>query len=128
MNSFYKIQSNKGDSNQTQAVFQTKEEKFSQKDLLNFQKKNGLPLQRCNDRSGGTWTTNDCKSGCLEGNLDTQYIMGIAQDTATIFWYDGNRNPLLSWITEVSNDPNPPLSNSISWGAIEQTMDIGTHV
>jgi tripeptidyl-peptidase-1 len=52
--------------------------------------------------------------------------MGIAQDTATFFWYDGNRNPFLSWITEVSNDPNPPLSNSISWGSIEQMVDIDT--
>lgn len=24
---------------------------------------------------------------CYEGNLDVQYIMGVAQQTATIYWY-----------------------------------------
>jgi hypothetical protein len=129
LNQFYKIQSNKGSSNITQSVFETVQEKFSQTDLAAFQNRIGATLQPAIDRSGGLWTSEICYSSknndpnnpsCLEGNLDTQYIMGVAQNTATIYWYDGDGNAFLSWITDVANSASPPLSNSISWGAIEQ--------
>jgi hypothetical protein len=46
--------------------------------------------------------------------------MGIAQQVATIYWYNFGRDPFVEWILEVANDPNPPASNGISWSATEQ--------
>jgi hypothetical protein len=60
-------------------------------------------------------------SNCL-GNLDIQYITGMAQHTTSIYWYvsgDGD-DPFVSWITDVANEKNPPKSNSISFGTVEQ--------
>jgi hypothetical protein len=61
---------------------------------------------------------------CLEGNLDLQYIMGMAQSTVTIYWYCEGLNPFVTWITDVADSPHPPTSNAISWGSIEQVIGI----
>lgn len=80
------------------------------------------------DRKGIS-STNTCFSvahpestnpDCYEGNLDLQFLMGVSQATTTIYWYDGSGNPFIGWITSVSNTAKPPLSNSISWGSVEQ--------
>ena len=130
LNAFYKIQSNRGNSSTSQAVFETGGQKFSQKDLRQFQQQFGLPLQPAVDKKGIS-NTDTCISAaypdssnpdCYEGNLDLQFLMGIAQQTSTIFWYEASSNPFLTWIVSVSNTKKPPLSNSISWGTIEQVL------
>ena len=128
LNSFYKIQTNKGSSNHSQGVFETSGEKYSPNDVKQFQKTYGLTIQAPIDKKGIS-STDTCQSrlnpqasypDCFEGNLDLQYIMGISQVTNTYFWYDGSNNAFLSWITSMSNTAKPPLSNSISWGTVEQ--------
>ena len=128
LNAFYKIQSNKGNKSMSQAVFETSGEKFSPGDLKNFQISNNIPRQAAVDRKGIS-STETCLSAafpdssnpsCYEGNLDLQFLMGIAQRTTTIYWYEATGNPFLSWITSMANTPRPPLSSSISWGTIEQ--------
>lgn len=128
LNAFYKIQSNKGNKSMSQAVFETSGEKFSPGDLKNFQISNSIPRQAAVDRKGIS-STETCLSvahpdssnpDCNEGNLDLQFLMGIAQRTTTVYWYESSGNPFLSWITSMANTPHPPTSSSISWGTIEQ--------
>ena len=132
LNAFYRIQSNKGSSNQSQGVFETDHKKFSQNDLNLFQRTFGLTVQPAIDKYGFS-NTDTCYStkypdlnnpDCYEGNLDLQYIMGISQNTKTYYWYQSYNNvdPYLNWITTMANEPNPPQSNSISWGTIEQVL------
>ena len=122
LNSLYRIGSNNGTPAQSQSVFETNEQHFSPNDLTTFQQTYDLPLESAQAPYG--YTTTDCvNNDCHEGNLDIQYIMGIAQHTATIYWYTANTgatNPFVDWITAVSSDPDPPLINSVSWGSIEQ--------
>lgn len=128
LSAFYKIQNNRGNKSASQAVFETSGQKFSQGDLKQFQTSFGLTKQAAVDRKGIS-TTETCLSvahpdptnaDCYEGNLDLQFLMGISQRTKTIFWYEASGNPFLSWITSMSNTPNPPTSSSISWGSVEQ--------
>lgn len=132
LNAFYKIQSNKGNGSTSQAVFETGGQKFSQKDLRQFQQQFGLLQQPAIDKKGIS-NTDTCISAaypdssnadCYEGNLDLQFLMGIAQQTSTIFWYEATSNPFLTWIVSVSNTKKPPLSNSISWGTVEQVCTL----
>jgi hypothetical protein len=65
---------------------------------------------------------------CFEGNLDLQYMMGIAQDTQTVYWYEGGSDPFVDYVTNVADDPDPPLVNSISWGSVEQVRVFACYV
>lgn len=119
INSFYKISSNLGSSDLSQSVFETSMESFSQKDLRQFQTQYSLTLQEAIDYGG--YNITDCtENTCGEGNLDIQYIMGVAQKTTSIYWYTEDSNDAYAqWITDVANDPNPPSANSMSWGGDE---------
>jgi hypothetical protein len=128
VNAFYKIQSNKANKTTSQGVFETSGQKFSPNDLLKFQVDSGITRQAAVDRKGISSTTtcfsaahpDSSNPDCYEGNLDLQFLMGVSQATTTIYWYDGSGNPFMGWITSVSNTAKPPLSNSISWGSVEQ--------
>ena len=111
LDAFYRINSNVGSKRITQAVYETNNQYFSQQDLRIFQQKYGLVQQSAIDQSGGQWTTNNCGQpgvDCSESNLDLQYIMGVAGNTTTIFWYDNGADPLVSWIANVASSKNPP--------------------
>ena len=48
--------------------------------------------------------------------------MGVAQNTVSIYWYEGGTpylDPFVQWITDVANSPNPSFTNSMSWGSSE---------
>ena len=124
LNSLYNIPSNIGSADQSQSVFETNLESFSQSDLSLFQRQYGIPLQAAEDKYN--MASAQCTTAtCAEGNLDIQYLMGIAQKTRTIYWYSPNTaDPFVSWILDVSSTPNPPLSNSISWGSVEQVIHL----
>ena len=129
LNSLYKIPSNIGSPQISQAVIETEDEYFSQQDLALFQKTFNLTIQKAQDHMG--YNTSDCGAvagHCFEGNLDIQYMMGIAQKTTSVYWYSSyhTSDPFLAWITEVSNMPNPPMTNSISWSINEQYVSPST--
>ena len=129
LNSFYKITpfTGKVSPKVQQAVFETNGESFSPGDLTRFQDKFGLPRQAALAPYGHA--TTDCiHNSCFEGNLDVQYLMGIAPGVTTIYWYTGTSDPFLTWITNVANTPNPPLVNSISWGSIEAVSRISQYI
>jgi subtilase family serine protease len=126
LNEYYNITSNEGDATMSQSVFETAEESFSPTDLTLFQQTYGLPVQACEAPYG--YSTNDCVTNdCSEGNLDVQYIMGIAQLTTTIYWYvteDQATDPFVAWVADIANTSNPPLVNSMSWGSVEQAQGV----
>jgi subtilase family serine protease len=121
LNNYYKVDSNLASPALNQSVFETSSEQFSQSDLTNFQTTFGLTVQAAIS-IGGEETTTCTFDNCGEGDLDIQYIMGMAQRTASIYWYvpDSPTDPFITWITEVSAQQYPPQSNSISWGGVEQ--------
>jgi tripeptidyl-peptidase-1 len=121
LNEHYQIPSNTGSSEFSQSVFQTNDERFSPSDLAAFQDLNGLPDQGAEDPFDRA--TSDCGDNCFEGNLDLQVIMGIAQDTTTIFWHTEGSDPFVDYLTQVTDNNNPPLVNSVSWGSIEQVLN-----
>eukprot|EP01031_Cornospumella_fuschlensis_P023564 gene23564-28574_t len=126
LNKQYDISSNLGDSSLNQSVFMTSNEYFSPTDLTDFQQTFDLTIQPVSESIGNHSVFNCSQPGisCSEGNLDIQYIMGVAQKTASIFWWvSEDSNPFLTWITDVANDPYPPQSNSISWGSVETLVD-----
>jgi len=93
LNKQYEISSNIGSSAINQSVFETSSEEYSTNDLTKFQKKYGLTVQSAQDKNG--YAVADCSDVdyCTEGNLDVQYIMGVAQETTTIYWYTGGDDP-----------------------------------
>lgn len=121
LNELYKIDSNTGDSTATQSLFQTNNQSYSYVDLDKFGDEynlkgldsnevvnvNGQRVAICYDRL------------CDEGNLDIQYIMGVAQKTTTYFWHISSGDPFLEWIIDVASSPNPPMVHSVSWGTNE---------
>lgn len=131
LNSFYHVPSNVGSAGVRQSVFETSEQAFSPTDLTTFQNKYGLTVQSAQAPYG--YSTSTCLTSstptaydCNEGNLDVQYIMGLAQNVVSIYWYVGGSNPFLSWIITAAGQSNPPLSNSISWGSDETTVGSST--
>jgi hypothetical protein len=83
----YSIPSNLGSGSLTQSVFETSDAYFSPNDLTTFQQTFGLKVQAAEVIGG--YDTSSCSTtagsgnNCFEANLDTQYLMGIAQQTAT---------------------------------------------
>jgi subtilase family serine protease len=120
LNEHYQIPSNTGSREFSQSVFQTNDERFSPSDLAAFQDLNGLPDQDAEDPFDRA--TSNCGDDCFEGNLDLQVMMGIAQETTTIFWHTEGSDPFVDYLTQLTGSDNPPLVNSVSWGSIEQVL------
>lgn len=119
LNDLYNVTSNLGSSHMSQSVFETADEMFSQTDLKQFQEEFGLTVQAALNH-GGTVSTSCTVNSCGEGNLDIQYIMGIAQQVVSTYWYVDGSDPFVDFVTELADMPNPPLVNSMSWGSVEQ--------
>jgi hypothetical protein len=124
LNNLYDITTNNGKSTMQQSVFETADEMFSPDDLAQFQTYYNLRSQTCEAPYG--FSTTDCTNNdCGEGNLDVQYIMGISQKTTTIYWYvdDGaSTDPFVAWVTDIADSSDPPETNSMSWGSVEQVQ------
>ena len=132
LNSYYEIPSNIGSASLSQSVFETSTEYFSTQDLTSFQQTYGLTVQSAQQIGGHQLTTcptNSNTEDCYEGNLDIQYIMGVAQMTTSIYWWvtdSSSTDPFLAWITAVADETNPPKSNSMSWGSVEELESAAT--
>ena len=122
LNNIYKITTNIGNTTQSQSVFETNTERYSPTDLTKFQQLYNIPLQTVYADYG--YSVSNCNNNCYEGNLDIQYMMGIAQQTKSIFYYVGGSDPFVSFVTTLADMKDPPLVNSISWGSIEQVGSV----
>lgn len=71
---------------------------------------------------GGRRSNTYCKinpDGCIEANLDLQYLQGIGTYIPTIMSYDTNNDFIVAWLTQLLSTPSPPLVISVSYGALE---------
>jgi hypothetical protein len=105
-------------------VYETTPTYFSQNDLTQFQKTYNLTLQAAID-VGQKPITSCTFSSCLEGNLDLQYIMGLAQKSPTAYWWtNGTASTVTadSFVDFLYSVPSNYTTLSISWGAEEQVI------
>jgi tripeptidyl-peptidase-1 len=120
LNSFYHITNNNGNGRGSQSVFESINQYYSPADLTQFQDKYSIPEDAVDEVIGGHEDDSKCKlaNNCAEANLDVQYIMAVAQNVPTTYWYSDN---FLEWIFDVADDTTPPLVHSISYGSVEDT-------
>jgi len=127
LNSYYEITSNVGNSLASQSVFESLGQYYSEADLAQFQGTFELPAQTVSVDIGGYESDSQCVSdpnNCGEANLDVQYMIAVSQVTPTTYWYESAVDSFLAWIKAVSSAENPPIVNSISYGAIEPELPL----
>lgn len=125
LNSYYEITSNAGSTAASQAVFESLGQYYSPADLTLFQENYNLPKEEVAVDIGGYVSDQEClddANNCVEANLDVQYLMAVSQGTPTTYWYEDATDSFLAWIQAVAASDNPPLVNSISYGAIENEL------
>jgi tripeptidyl-peptidase-1 len=118
---YHNISSPYGSSLVSQVVYETINDALNPDDLMNFQNFFSLTATPIVKIIGGHVDTNACNSsvysGCIQSNLDTQYIMAVAQGTPTTYHYTDSDWD--DWITDVANSPNPANVYSISYNSYE---------
>ena len=127
LDTYYDIASNIGSSEISQSVFETSGQSFSPTDLTSFQNRYDTTVQTAeviggHDVSSCTMANDQC----TEGNLDIQYIMGMAQVTTSTYYYVGGNDPFVSYVSAIQDSSDPILVNSISWGSVEQDNPISS--
>jgi tripeptidyl-peptidase-1 len=110
----------------SQAVYETIGQTFSPSDLEEFQTFFELRVQAVSEVIGGHSDNHACESNyandCVEANLDVQYMMAVAQNVPTVYYYWKGQDFLLDWITQVAQMSSPPLVFSISYGIDEWSL------
>eukprot|EP00608_Synchroma_pusillum_P002961 CAMPEP_0198419158 /NCGR_PEP_ID=MMETSP1452-20131203/14_1 /TAXON_ID=1181717 /ORGANISM="Synchroma pusillum, Strain CCMP3072" /LENGTH=561 /DNA_ID=CAMNT_0044139281 /DNA_START=57 /DNA_END=1742 /DNA_ORIENTATION=- len=131
LNSYYNIASNAGNDRGSQSLFESLDQNFSPSDLSDFERANGIPQDAVDNVIGGHNSDSACQSdanNCAEANLDVQYIMAIAQNVETTYWYvDNSLRLFTTWIQDVADTRNPPLVHSISYGGGESDIGKSTY-
>jgi len=125
LNSYYNVASNVGSTLASQAVFESLGQYYSPSDLALFQTNYNLPQDPVDYDVGGYVSDSACVSNannCVEANLDVQYMMAMSQTTPTTYWYEAATDSFLAWAQAVASTENPPLINSISYGAVEPEL------
>jgi len=135
LKSFYNVPSDDtGSSSVSQSCFETDQE-FSPLDLQVFQTANGLsssPVVRVyggHDDNAVCYNDNTANAltACGGANLNVQYMMGMAPDTPTTFWYQYSyvKDVFAGWIHDVASLAAPPLVHSVTLGYDEVEVDTG---
>jgi len=125
LNELYGMGGLEGNTSMAQAVFATDLNYFSSSDLAYFQGNNSLSAQTVEVPYG--FSTESCENKmCDEGNLDTQFITGMAPGIQTVYWYVpgdvSSPDPFMTWAIEAANSTDAPLVTVIPYGAIEQVQ------
>ena len=126
LNTYYDIFTNDGMNTTTQSILALDTQGMSAFDLSLFQRYFYLGQETIANDVGGYVFPGMCPSSnpCVEGNLDSQYIMAIAQNVSTTFWHAnsslGGEAAFASWLQYLEDDPYPPLVNSASYCSIEE--------
>lgn len=125
INDLYRIKNNKGSLSTSQAVYGILNQAVSPTDLTYFQNYFHLPQQGIYKSIGGHVYDYAClinAQDCIEANLDIQYIMSVAQNVPTTYYYWDGADVWLDWIIDVANMIDPPHVISISYGSYELSM------
>lgn len=124
LNERYKIPNNTGSALLTQSVFSTIGLSFSQQDLRSFQLENKIHVQPAVDPYKRSINASNCDGEqCKEGNLDLQYMMGIAQITPTFFDFFSDTkgiDPVLAWCLNAVKSNTSSHTLSISFAVTEK--------
>lgn len=128
LNSYYHISNNTGNHMIRQSVYETLNQSASPSDLKQFQETFSIPVQSLSEIINGHVFNGACLGAngfddCGEANLDVQYLMGVAQNIPTVYYYWGGEDFMLDWITQVADMANPPEVFSISYGSYEINFD-----
>ena len=119
---YYAISNPVGSAKVSQAVFESLNDAMNPDDLTLFQQTFNLPVEAISLDIGGHISTEACNTdyydGCVESNLDVQYIMAVSQSTPTTYYYYDYIS-WSDWITTVANTANPANVYSISYGSTE---------
>ena len=89
---------------------------YSPKNLADFQRDHGFPVQPAVLEYGGHSNDTKCEVNyrdCTGGNLDMQYIMTMSPLSPTTYWYTDNW--FIEFLLKVSNFVNPPKVISFSY-------------
>lgn len=114
---YYNISNTIASFNVSQAVYESLDQYMSPSDLAEFQTNLGLLVQPVTNNIGGHTTDACTDDACGEANLDIQYIMGVAQNVNTTFYYTDDW--VFGWITDVADSASPADVYSISYGSPE---------
>lgn len=133
LNSIYNMQSNTGNSLTSQAVFASLGEIMSPSDLTYFQEVFDLPVEEIAADYGGHVEDDACTvnggNHCNEANLDIQYLMGMSQGVPTTYYYYGDEDGVIDWVSfiaEIADMPFPPLVITISYSSYEEPISSAT--
>ena len=121
INTFYSITNNTGYSGASQLIYESNGQYFSPLDLKQFQIDNGVPVNGVSYDINGYSSNIACviyPSVCAEANLDVQIMTAISQyPTRTTYYYENSQDFTLQWIESMAEIQNPPLVQSVSYGA-----------
>lgn len=120
----------------TQAVYEATGSTFDTPDMLIFQKLFNLSHSVVSNVIGNIPGRSQTQIGSdleyvqqniassYEPLLDLEYMMGIAPNVSTTYYYDDdiNDNDFLTFIFDIATSPNPALVYSISYGTYENTV------
>ena len=123
LRAYYNMSQAMGSINSTQMVYASSGQYYSPKNLADFQRDYGFPVQPAVLEYGGYSNDTKCEVNygyCSEGNLDMQYIATMSPLSPTMFWYE--LGSFTKFFTDVSNIVNPPKVISISYAEIESDM------
>merc|ERR1711957_949537 len=127
--SFYGV-TGVGSASISQSVYEGIGQTASPSDLSTFQKQFGLDSEAIATVVGGHVNDFICSfnpNSCAEANLDVQYMLAMAPGSPLTYSYDASTGPVFEdWITNLAPDSNPPVVNSISYGAPEPKLQAST--
>jgi len=113
-----------GKGNQT--IFAAINQGFLQSDIALFQSQYGLPkkpvdkIYGWNIPNGDSCVGSSGASNCGEASLDLQYIIAMAKNVSTTYWYDWNSDgSFTNFIVNVSSFVHPSLVFSLSYLSYE---------
>ena len=119
----YNMGNSTGSNSSTQTIFAALNQNFSSSDLSKFQTRFGINQQALSTSIGGHDLFFSCTNatGCLTGNLNTQYIIAASPVSPTTFFYT-NVKTLSDWLVLVANTQKLALVLLISYSIEEAQL------
>ena len=106
--------------NNSQAVLGLINQYFSPTDLKDFEEQYNLPIKPITKIVGKNIDTNPGS----EASLDIQYIVATGRNVPTWFVSVPPTETYLDWLTNQINTTDSPWVHSVSYGALEKTIDV----
>lgn len=126
INTQYGIQNNVGSGDASQGIYGALNQYASPTDLTLFQQYFNLPKQSIAYSYGNHVADGQCGTNsedCMEANLDIQYIMAVARNVPTTYYYwDDSQDFMVGWMKAISSMENLAQIYSISYGADETAI------